>query len=417
MKGNLLYGQSGGPTSVINSSAAGVFLEALQHSDQIEKVYGAHHGIVGVLNEDFFDMGQEDPEEIALLLQTPASFLGSCRYKLQDPESNGEAYKRILEVFKKYNIRYFFYNGGNDSMDTCLKVDLYLKAHGYECRVIGVPKTIDNDLAVTDHCPGYGSAARYIATTVMEIAQDAVVYDKGQITVIEVMGRNAGWLTAACAIPGTLGQGVDLIYLPERPFVVDRVLEDIQKVYEQKGKVIVAISEGIKTPDGELLTSSSGGTDSFGHAQLGGAAQTLVNIIKERGPKVKLRAIELSLMQRCGAHLASRQDVEDAFNAGRSAVRAALNDRTGVMIGFRRPETGLYHTEIVEIPLSEVANAEKKVPDSWINSEGNGLTQEFVQYAKPLLEGTPECVRRNALPCYPKFKFVQAGSPVTFVQD
>ncbi len=413
MKGNLIYGQSGGPTSVINASAAGVFLEALAHQEDIEKVYAAHHGIVGILKEDFFDMGQEDPKELELLKQTPSSELGSCRYKLADLEEDESDYARILEVFKKYNIRYFLYNGGNDSMDTCSKISKYLRAQNYDCRVMGVPKTIDNDLAVTDHCPGYGSAARYIATTLMEIYKDATVYNAGQITLVEIMGRHAGWLTAASAVAAAKGCGPDLIYLPERVFDLDKVVADIQEVYERKGKVIVCFSEGVQTADGkfipELDPQADLSVDAFGHKQLGGAAEALAKIVGARIPS-KIRAIELSLMQRCAAHLASERDVEDSFMAGQAAVRAALAGKTDLMIGFARPLTGDYKTEIQEIPLELVANAEKKVPDEWIQKDGNGLEEAYLDYVMPLLSGQPERVLdADGLPRFAQLKFVQAG--------
>ncbi len=411
LKGNLIYGQSGGPTSVINASAAGVFFEALAHKGRIEKVYGAHHGIVGILEEDFFEIGEESRAELLLLKQTPSSILGSCRYKLADVEEDESDYKRILEVFQKYNIRYFLYNGGNDSMDTCSKISKYLRKQNYECMVIGVPKTIDNDLMYTDHCPGYGSAARYIATTVMEIFQDATVYDANQITIIEIMGRNAGWLTAASALATLKGGGPDLIYLPERVFDIDRVMIDITRVLEQKGKVVICLSEGVKTADGKYLTELNDEllVDAFGHKQMGGAAETLGKIVKRKIP-TKIRTIELSLMQRCSAHLASARDIEDSFLAGSEAVRAGLAGKTDIMIGFERPECGVYHTKIIEVPLDKVANAEKKVPDSWIQKDNTGMEEEFIEYVLPLIAGRPDIVLDDdSLPRFAKLKLVQAG--------
>lgn len=410
MKGNLIFGQSGGPTSVINSSAAGVFLEALKHSDRIEKVYGAHHGILGILHEDFFDMGQEEPEELQLMTQTPSSILGSCRYKLADPEEDASDYERILEVFKKYKIRYFFYNGGNDSMDTCNKISKFLQEKDYACQVIGVPKTIDNDLAVTDHCPGYGSAARYIATTMMEIYQDAHVYERGQITVVEIMGRNAGWLTAAASLASLKGAGPDLLYLPEEVLDIDALIADTKRVYEAKGKVIIAISEGCRVADGRYIPELEGevSVDAFGHKQMGGAAEVLGRMIQNK-IDCKLRAIELSLMQRCAAHLASKQDVDDSFASGQAAVRAALDGKTDIMIGFARPETGAYETLIKEVPLEAVANAEKKLPDAWIDHEAHTMKQAFFDYALPLIQGQPQLVLEDSLPRFARLKFVQAG--------
>jgi len=268
--GNAIFGQSGGPTAVINASAAGVFTEALQQTGVIRKVYGAAHGIVGILNEKFYDMGQEDPSELELLKTTPSSALGSCRYKLAKAEVDDTDYKRLLDVFKKYNIRYFFYNGGNDSMDTCNKISKYLQNAGYECRVMGVPKTIDNDLFGTDHCPGFASAAKYIATTIMEVYLDARVYDIGMITVIEIMGRHAGWLTASAALAAHKGHGPDLIYLPEIDFDLDKMMADVKRIYAKEKKVIIAVSEGVQTKEGKFIPELVGevSVDAFGHKQL-----------------------------------------------------------------------------------------------------------------------------------------------------
>ena len=332
LKGACMFAQSGGPTSVINSSAAGVFTEALGQ-ELITEVYGAAHGIKGVLDEVFYDISKEDPKEIELLKYTPSSALGSVRYKLKPVEKDDSDYKRLLEVFKKYNIRYFFYNGGNDSMDTCNKISKFINGSGWECNVIGVPKTIDNDLYGTDHCPGFASAAKYIATTLMEINLDAKVYDTGMVCIIEVMGRNAGWLTASAALAGYKGLGADLIYLPETAFDIDKFVEDVKEVCKKNNnKCIAVVSEGIKLADGRYVgefTASS--TDLFGHAQLGGVGAMLGNIVKEK-TGIKVRAIELSLMQRCGAHLASKVDVEEAFNAGAEAVKAAVNGETDKMV-------------------------------------------------------------------------------------
>ena len=250
--GACIFGQSGGPTSVINASASGVFQEALKQ-ECITNVYGAAHGIKGILEEKFYDMSKESQYELDLLKTTPSSALGSVRYKLKDAAEDETDYIRLLEVFKKYNIRYFFYNGGNDSMDTCNKISKYMQKVGYECRVMGVPKTIDNDLFGTDHCPGYGSAAKYIATSTMEVYHDARVYDTGMITILEVMGRNAGWLTAATALASYKGHGPDLIYLPELPFSMDKFLEETNAIYKKQGKVIVAVSEGAKDENGKYI--------------------------------------------------------------------------------------------------------------------------------------------------------------------
>jgi len=410
LKGNCIFGQSGGPTSVINASAAGVFQEALRQGC-IDKVYGAAHGIRGILTENFYDIGQEDPYELELLKTTPSSALGSVRYKLKDPDVDDTDYKRLLEVFKKYNIRYFFYNGGNDSMDTCNKVSKYMQKAGYECRVMGVPKTIDNDLWGTDHCPGYGSAAKYVATTTMEVYLDARVYDTGMITILEVMGRNAGWLTAAAALASYKGKGPDLIYLPEVPFDMDKFLSDVTEIYNKNGKVIVAVSEGIKDKDGKYISEYGSDLaktkDSFGHAQLGGLAATLAAIVKEKTGS-KVRGIEFSLLQRCAAHLGSLTDVNEAYLAGQMAVRYAVEGVTDKMVGFERAEGPEYKCNIKLFDLHEVANTEKKVPREWINKEGNGVTEEFVKYALPLIQGESKPVLEDGLPRFANLKKVLA---------
>ena len=273
--GAAIVGQSGGPSSVINASAYGVIKTALE-DESITKVYGAEHGIVGVLEDRLMIMDEEDPAELERLLYTPSSALGSCRYKIADPSDNDKDYKRILEIFEKYNVRYFFYIGGNDSMDTCAKISRYMAKVGYECRVIGVPKTIDNDLIGTDHCPGFASAAKYIATSVMEVARDCRVYNKGMITIIECMGRHAGWLTAATVLPAAKGDGPDLIYLPEVDFDMADFLDDVIRVYEGQGQCLVAVSEGIHYSDGAFVSEAkTSSTDGFGHAQLGGLAHRL----------------------------------------------------------------------------------------------------------------------------------------------
>lgn len=406
--GSCIFGQSGGPTAVINASAYGVIKAALD-AEEITKVYGAAHGIKGVLNDQLYVMDEEDPAELELLLHTPSSELGSCRYKIADPEKDDTDYKRILEIFKKYNVKYFFYNGGNDSMDTCNKISRYMESVGYDCRVMGVPKTIDNDLFGTDHCPGFASAAKFIATSCMEINKDARVYDNGMITVVEIMGRHAGWLAASAALATEFGSGPDLVYLPECDFDMDKFLSDVKKVYEEKGKVFVAVSEGIHYADGSFVSEAkTSSTDGFGHAQLGGLAAMLVEIIKkETGAKV--RGIEFSLLQRCAAHVASATDVNEAFLAGKEAVEQAVSGKTGYMVAFKREyEDGSYVCKMEILPLSSVANFEKKVPLEWINAEQNGLNKEFIDYVLPLIQGEPKLPLENSLPRYAKLKKVLA---------
>ena len=361
LRGACIFGQSGGPTSVINASAYGVIRAALD-AECITKVYGAAHGIKGVLEDKLYVMDEEDPKELELLLHTPSSELGSCRYKIADPEKDDSDYKRILEIFKKYNVRYFFYNGGNDSMDTCNKISRYMESVGYECRVMGVPKTIDNDLFGTDHCPGFASAAKYIATSCMEINKDARVYDNGMITVVEIMGRHAGWLAASAALATEFGSGPDLIYLPEYDFDMDRFYADVEKIYAKKQRT--------------------------------GA---------------KVRGIELSLLQRCGAHLASQTDIDEAFGAGKEAVRQAVNGVSGKMVAFKRDTVdGKYVCRFELLPLDSVANYEKKVPLEWINEEHNGLKKEFIDYVLPLIQGEPKLPLECSLPRYARLKKVLA---------
>ena len=376
LTGACIIGQSGGPTAVINASAYGVLKTALE-SDAITNVYGAAHGIRGVLDDRLYDIRQEDPDELRLLLHTPSSELGSCRYKMADPEADDTDYRRILEIFQKYDVRYFFYNGGNDSMDTCNKISRYMQAHDWECRVMGVPKTIDNDLFGTDHCPGYASAAKYIATSCMEVSKDCRVYDNGTITVIEIMGRHAGWLAGSAALATYCGSGPDLVYLPEVDFDMERFFADVHRVYEQKNSVLIAVSEGIHYADGSFVSEAkASATDGFGHAQLGGLAARLAQALKER-EHAKVRGIELSLLQRAGAHLASQTDIDEAFAAGKTAVEAAIAGETGKMVALMREMVdGKYTCRMELIPLADVANYEKKVPVEWIVPERIPCTEE-----------------------------------------
>lgn len=408
LKGACIFGQSGGPTAVINASAYGVLKTALE-SDAITNVYGAAHGIRGVLDDRLYDIRQEDPDELRLLLHTPSSELGSCRYKMADPEADDTDYRRILEIFQKYDVRYFFYNGGNDSMDTCNKISRYMQAHDWECRVMGVPKTIDNDLFGTDHCPGYASAAKYIATSCMEVSKDCRVYDNGTITVIEIMGRHAGWLAGSAALATYCGSGPDLVYLPEVDFDMERFFADVHRVYEQKNSVLIAVSEGIHYADGSFVSEAKASTtDGFGHAQLGGLAARLAQALKER-EHAKVRGIELSLLQRAGAHLASQTDIDEAFASGKTAVEAAIAGETGKMVALMRETVdGKYTCRMELVPLADVANYEKKVPVEWIVPEGNNVTQDFIDYALPLIQGVPEIPVENGLPRYARLKKVLA---------
>ena len=409
LTGACIIGQSGGPTAVINASAQGVIQTALK-TPCITQVLGAAHGIKGVLEDKLYDMAQEDPAELDLMKYTPSSALGSCRYKLADPDVDDTDYQRILEIFKKYNVRYFFYNGGNDSMDTCNKISKYMQKVGYECRIMGVPKTIDNDLNGTDHCPGFASAAKYIATSCAEVWQDAHVYDTGMVTIIEIMGRHAGWLAGSAALASLTGCGPDLVYLPETDFDMDRFLSDVKAVYDKTGKCMVAVSEGIHYADGTFVSEAkTSATDGFGHAQLGGLASMLAETVKQKlGAKV--RGIELSLLQRCGSHLASKTDVEEAYLAGQAAVEAAAEGFTDKMVASQCTRDGSYECKTVLEPLDIVANFEKKVPRAWINEAGNGVTQEFIDYVLPLIQGETDAPKENALPRFARLKKVLTTS-------
>ena len=406
LKGACIVGQSGGPTSVINSSLYGVVKTAIDNPN-ITHVLGAEYGIKGVLNDRLFDMDQEDPAELEKLLYTPSSALGSCRYKMKDPDVDDTDYKRIHEIFQKYDVRYFFYNGGNDSMDTCNKISKYMQKVGYECRVMGVPKTIDNDLFGTDHCPGYASAAKYIATSIMEVYHDARVYDTGMICIVEIMGRHAGWLAAAASIAAAYGHGPDLVYLPELPFDMDSFLEKVEKIYKERKYCIVAVSEGLQFADGTFVSeASTSATDGFGHAQLGGLATKLAAVVGAK-TGAKVRGIELSLLQRCGAHLASATDINESFRSGEAAVLNAVNGITDKMVGYeRRYEDGKYVCDIKLFDLSDVANTEKKFPMEWINATGDGIKKEYLDYVMPLIQGEPATPRKDSLPVYAELKKV-----------
>ena len=407
LKGACIFGQSGGPSSVINASAYGVIKTALD-SEYITKVYGANHGIKGVLEDRLLVMDEEDPKELERLLYTPSSALGSCRYKIADPDVDDTDSTRILEIFQKYDVRYFFYNGGNDSMDTCNKISKYMAKVGYDCRVIGVPKTIDNDLFGTDHCPGFASAAKYIATSIMEVYRDCHVYDTGMITIIECMGRHAGWLTAAAELANLSGEGPDFVYVPEVDFDMDQFLADVTARYEQNKNCMVAVSEGIHYADGSFVSEAkTSATDGFGHAQLGGLAAHLAAVVKEK-TGAKVRGIELSLLQRCAAHCASGTDIQESFASGKAAVEAALAGETDKMVGFVCTRENGYHCETKLFELSKVANFEQKLPLEWINEAHNGVTKEFVDYCLPLIQGETPMVKENGLPRFCHLKKVFA---------
>ncbi len=401
---NLLLAQSGGPTAAINATVAGAVAAALS-SGKIDKIYAGCNGIKGVIEGRLVEIGERlsDPKEMHLLETTPASALGSCRLRLKDVDTDRESYEKILKVLREYNIGYFVYTGGNDSMDTVLKLSQYFEKEGIDdIKVMGAPKTIDNDLPETDHTPGFGSAAKYIATTFAEIGRDCNVYDIPAVTVVEVMGRNAGWLTAASALARKNGCGAPaLIYLPEAPFDIDEFIEDVKAKLEVQSAVVVAVSEGIRDKDGKYAAESymSGAVDAFGHKYLAGTAKFLTDVIKER-IGCKVRAIELNLMQRCAAHIASETDIEESKALGAAAVKAALDGKSGEMTIIRRKSAKAYETEISTVDIALVANGEKIVPREWINDRGNDVSEDCIKYIEPLIIGETKPVYENGIPVH-----------------
>ena len=384
----MVYIQSGGPTSVINTSFYGAVMEAKKHPE-IDHIYGSLNGIEGLLTDNIIDLGKEDQEQLDLLLQTPGSILGTSRHKLPK-DFHDEEYETILKTCKKHNIGYVFVNGGNDSMDTCMKLSMLCKEKGLDIKVMGVPKTVDNDLAETDHSLGFPSAAKYVINTVKEIIIDAVGYKKGKVYIIEIMGRNAGWLTAAVDL---LPEGCrpDLIYLPEQKFDMEDFLKRVHDLYEEKGNAIVCVSEGIVFE----RDMSKVKYDSFGHAQLGGAGADLANIVEEKFG-YKIRAIELSLPQRAYSFLTSKVDQKEALKCGSLAVKKAVAGMTGKMIAIKRVSTNPYKVSYKAVNIKKIANVEQKVPAEWIKDQGH-MTKELKDYIFPLIQGEIKVQMENGI--------------------
>ena len=403
MKGNVIVGQSGGPTAVINSSLAGVYRTAVDRG--AKKVYGMLYGIQGLLDEQYVDLSKyiRSDLDVEILKRTPSAFLGTCRYKLPDIHENQEIYVKIFEILNKLNIECFIYIGGNDSMDTIKKLSDYAILTGQSQKFVGVPKTIDNDLALTDHTPGYGSAAKYIATSTKEVIRDGIgfSYKKQQVIIIEIMGRNAGWLTGAAALSrGEDCDGPDLIYLPELTFDIEKFTAKVRKLLVKKDVVVVAVSEGIRIQDGRYVSelgSASDYVDAFGHKQLTGTASYLANVI-HRDIGCKTRAVEFSTLQRSAAHLASRVDVNEAFMVGGAAVKAADEGDSGKMVVIDRVSDDPYMSAAGIYDVHKIANNEKTVPRSWVNKDGSYVTQEFVNYVEPLIQGDYQPFMVNGLP-------------------
>ncbi len=396
---NIIVGQSGGPTAVINSSIAGVYKKAKELG--VKNVYGMVHGIEGFLEEDFINLDDylKDENNYELLKRTPSAFLGSCRYKLPKVEGNEEVYEKIFNILEKHKIDAFFYAGGNDSMDTIKMLSDYAKEHNRKELFVGVPKTIDNDLPVTDHCPGYGSAAKYIATSLKEIIRDNSSFPQSRLTVciVEIMGRHAGWLTAAAALAkGDDCEGVDAIYLPEETFDMDEFLERIEKLRKTKSSIVIAVSEGVQTKDGKFvceISDSNRKVDAFGHKQLSGTASTLAAIVAEK-TGLKTRAIEFSTLQRAASHISSLTDVTEAEKSGMKAVEAANEGQTGVMAIINADSS------VSTYDIHDIANVEKKVPLKWYDFKKKQMKKEYLEYARPLIQGELEPIFKDGLPCH-----------------
>ena len=393
--GNFAVAQSGGPTAAINATLCGVIECAFAAEKQI---LGAVNGIIGVINDDFADLNTifSDKNNLQLLKATPSAYLGSCRYKLPKVDEKPEVYEQIFANFEKHNIKMFIYIGGNDSMDTVDKLSGYAIKHGKDVSIVGVPKTIDNDLMGTDHAPGFGSAAKIVATTVSEIARDCAVYAVPSITIVEIMGRNAGWLTAASVLArSATSDAPHLIYLPERPLSVEKLIEDVKNCKARN--MVIAVSEGIKDENGVYFSNLDclAGHDEFGHVQLSGSAKVVENILKKE-IGVKTRSVELNVLQRCSSHFASLTDLDDSIEIGKAGANAALSDKTGIVMGYKRNDDNTF--SIIENKVCDVANLEKKVPDNFITENGHDITDEFIDYCLPLIMGEPEIVTENGIP-------------------
>lgn len=403
MKKNAVVGQSGGPTAVINASLYGTVYEALNREDEIGTVYGMINGIEGFLNDQVMDMAPlEESKELELIRTTPGSYLGSCRYKLPE-DLNDPVYPQLFARFEAYNIGYFFYIGGNDSMDTVSKLSRYAEKISSDIRVIGIPKTIDNDLVETDHTPGFGSAAKYVASTVREIAIDASVYDnKKSVTIVEIMGRHAGWLTAASVLARKFeGDNPVLIYLPEVAFDQDDFIAKVQKSLETTPNLVVCISEGINDGKGTFICeyASDVGVDTFGHKMLTGSGKYLENLVKEK-VGVKVRSIELNVCQRCSSAMLSDTDLTEAVNAGAYGVQAALKGETGKMITFNRHYNHPYELSYGTADVNNICNKEKPVPAQWITENGSDISDDFIAYAAPLIQGNVTVPMKDGLPAF-----------------
>ena len=402
-KRNCIIGQSGGPTIAINASLAGIIHKA-KHSEEYENVYGMINGIKGLLEGRYMDLLEEfdTGEKINALKQTPAMYLGSCRFKLPTHIDNQETYVKLFEILTELEITDFYYIGGNDSMDTVMKLDDYAKSINSEIQFIGIPKTIDNDLMGTDHTPGFGSAPKYVASSILEVVHDSLIYQLQSVTIIEIMGRNAGWLTAAAALArNEYNEAPDLIYLPEVVFDKEKFLEDIREVFKRKRCVVIAVSEGIKDKDGHFLDDDSkyAKKDAFGHVLHSGTGKMLESLVFKEF-QCKVRSIELNVLQRCAMHIGSKTDLNESFVVGQKAIETALTGKSGQVMGFKRISNTPYEIDYISTDVRKVANLEQKIPTAWINEAGNDITQELYDYLYPLIQGEVHINYLNGIPAY-----------------
>jgi 6-phosphofructokinase 1 len=399
MSRNCIVAQSGGPTAAINASLAGVISEA-SASGKITKIYGAIHGIQGVLKNHFIDLTDSDEFFLERLAKTPAMYLGSCRFKLPDMSEDKSMYEKIFAKFKEMDVAEFYYIGGNDSMDTVARLSDYAGSINSDIRIIGIPKTIDNDLVLTDHTPGFGSAAKYVASSIREIAYDTYIYDLESVNIIEVMGRDAGWLTAASVLArNEFSAAPHMIYLPEVAFDKKQFILDLKEQLKLHKNVIIAVSEGIHDADGNYISATNAAADKFGHAQLSGAGKNLELLVKQE-LGIKVRSVEINVLQRCAGHMASKADLDEAFSSGRYGVRLAEEGKTGLMVALKRAKASTYSYELYGVPVSEVANKAKSVPVEWITPDHHDVTPEMIDYLRPLVQGEVAATYKNGVVDY-----------------
>ena len=402
MMKNAIVAQSGGPTTAINASLAGVIKGCLE-SHEIDVLYGALNGVEGLMDErlvNLTDIFDHNEENLNVLKLTPAMYLGSCRRKLKDVDQDSSEYDIIINIFRKYHIHYFFSIGGNDSMDTVGKMSRYVKEHQMDVKVIGIPKTIDNDLVVTDHTPGFGSAARYVAASVLEMAHDTYIYNTKSVLIAEIMGRDAGWLTAASVLArNSYSRAPHLIYLPEHPFSKEQFIEDIKAQFKQREHIVIAVSEGLRDADGHYISAETAAVDAFGHATLSGTGKCLEGLVAETFG-CKVRSVEINVLQRCAAHMASATDIEESWQLGLKGVALALEGKSGEMSIVCRISDEPYQVIYDGADVQQIANAEKKIPTAWINEAGNDVTEEMVRYLRPLIHGSVAVPEQDSMPHY-----------------